>query len=84
MSEAPSEQQQSTRGPRVGRLSTASDVIREMGKVYRETRRGQLRGEDGARLVWMLGQLRAAIEVSDIEARIEHLEAEERRRDASA
>lgn len=60
--------------PRIGPLNTVGGVITEMGKVYRETRRGELESVEGSRLVSMLTQLRTAIEDGEFERRLLDLE----------
>ena len=57
-------------------LKTADDVRLEMAKVYRDSRRGNINVSDGAKLVFMLGQIGKMIELSDIEKRIKKLEQE--------
>jgi hypothetical protein len=69
----------STLPPQVTRyrakLDTMQDVRREMAKVYRESRSGVVEVVDGTKLVWMLQALGKVIEGSDLEKRIEILEA---------
>ncbi len=55
-------------------LKTADQVRLEMARVYRDARQGRLDVQDGAKLVFMLGQIGKMIELSDIEKRIEALE----------
>ncbi len=55
-------------------MPTVAAILREMGKVSRETRRRQLTSEEGARLVTMLVSLRSTLEVGDLETRVEALE----------
>ena len=50
---------------RVGKLSTLDDVIYEIGKVYRATRRGQIPTADAAKLSYVLSTLKQAIEARD-------------------
>lgn len=59
---------------RIGNLSTIGGVVDEMAKVYREARRDELDDTKAKRLVSMLNALRAAIETSILEARIDALE----------
>ena len=61
---------------RIGRLDTLGGVLKEMGRVYRQTRRGDIDDQHGARLVGMLRAMRETIEVADIERRLEALEGE--------
>ena len=39
--------------PYVGRLKTVSDWMREVGKVYREMRRGEIDTADGTKLTYV-------------------------------
>lgn len=55
-------------------LKTADDVRLEMGKVYRDMRRGDIDMGDGTKLVYVLSQLSKAIETGLIENRIEAME----------
>ena len=64
------------RNVRVGRLDTVGGVCVEMGKVYRQARRGDLETEKAARLIHMLHLLRGALETSTFEARFDAIEAE--------
>lgn len=56
-------------------LTTMQDVRREMAKVYRESRSESLDPATGSKLVWMLQSIGKVIENSDLEKRIELLEA---------
>lgn len=56
-------------------LDTVQDVRREMARVYREARSEILDAQTATKLTWMLGEMRKTIEISDIEQRIEKLEA---------
>lgn len=60
--------------PRVGRLQSLSDCTREMSKVYRLTRTGQLDSLVGWRLVSILNLLLNGLKTADLEQRIEILE----------
>jgi hypothetical protein len=56
-------------------LSTARAIRRELGRVYTETRRGKLPPEVATKLVYILDKARAMVEASDLEARLDALEA---------
>jgi hypothetical protein len=56
------------------KLSTADDVRRELGRIYREGRSGQRDVADVSRLANVLQILNRCIESSDLEMRIEQLE----------
>ncbi len=62
------------RPPRVGRLDTVGGVVAELGKIYRAARRGDIDTQDVTRLAYVLSQIRAAIESSEIERRLDELE----------
>lgn len=55
-------------------LRNADDVRLEMAKVYREMRGARLDMADGARLIWVLGQINRVIETSLVEQRVDAME----------
>jgi hypothetical protein len=55
-------------------LNTASDVQRELARLYRQMKAGQIPTQDGSRLAYVLNLLRQSIETGDLEARIQALE----------
>jgi len=55
-------------------LTTAVDVRKEMARLYREMKAGQIPTQDGSRLGYVLSLLRRTIETADIEQRLEALE----------
>ncbi len=57
------------------KLDSMADVKSEMAKVYREARSGLVEVQDGTKLVWMLQAVAKVIEGSDLEKRLEILEA---------
>ena len=60
---------------RIGRrLNTIGGCISEMARVYRHCRRGELDTLDGTRLVNMLREIRVALEMGELERRLEALE----------
>ena len=59
---------------RIGRLNTVGGVVTELGRVYREARRGDLDIGEATRLTYILREIRCALEAGDIERRIEALE----------
>ncbi len=63
------------RKPRIGPLSTLGGLVDEMTKVYRQARRSEIRVERASKLVYMLSQMRSALEVAQLEARVAALEA---------
>ena len=60
---------------RIGPLDTVGGVVTELGRVYREARRGDLDIGEATRLAYILREIRCALEAGDIERRIEALEA---------
>ncbi len=61
--------------PRIGRLDTVGGVVTELGRIYRLARRSELDMADAKALTYVLREIRCALEASDIERRIEALEA---------
>ncbi len=62
---------------RIGPLNTVGGVVAELGRIYREARRGEMDVGDATRLATILREIRSALEASDIERRIEKLEVKE-------
>ena len=60
---------------RIGRLDTIGGVVTELGRVYREARRGELDVGDATRLAYILREIRCALELSEFEKRLEALES---------
>jgi len=67
--------------PRVGRLDTVSSVVTELGRLYRAARRGDVPIGDAAKLTYILTAIRAALETSSLEKRLDVLEEEMSDRD---
>lgn len=59
---------------RIGRLDSLGGVRREMSRVYREARRGEIAPSAGAKLTFMLQGISRVLEFEVIEARIAKLE----------
>ncbi|MGX5658178.1 hypothetical protein ACWKWV_00440 [Castellaniella ginsengisoli] len=55
-------------------LTTAVDVRKELARLYRSMKVGQIPAADGTKLAYVLNILRQTIETSDIEQRLEALE----------
>ncbi|RIQ20023.1 hypothetical protein D0849_08245 [Bordetella avium] len=55
-------------------LATADDVRKEMARLYRQMKAGQIAPGDGTKFAYVLTQLRQAIETGDLEARLLALE----------
>ena len=57
------------------KLDTASDVKRELAKLYREARSGLIDPAEATKLGWLLGEVRKTIEVeqntADIQANLD-------------
>ncbi len=62
---------------RIGRLDTVGGVVTELGRIYRQARKGQLDLSDATRLATILREIRCALEVSDFENRLTAVEAKE-------
>ena len=56
------------------KLASATDVSRELAKLYREARSGRIDVSDASRLANMLSILARILSDSELEARIEALE----------
>ena len=56
-------------------LHDVEAVRREMARVYRDMRGNRIASQDGARLVYVLGELRKMFEAVDFERRLTALEA---------
>lgn len=57
------------------KLETAANVRRELARIYRETRRGELKPETATKLAYLLDLMARMIERTELEARIAALEA---------
>lgn len=57
------------------RLDTVSDARREVAKLYRMAREGEIEISDASKLANILALLARMVEGSDLEARLEALEA---------
>ena len=55
-------------------LNDLDGVRREMARVYRDMRQGSVATQDGARLVYVLGELRKMFEITDLERRLTAIE----------
>ena len=60
--------------PKSINLHDLDAVRREMASVYRDMRIGNIHSQDGARLVYVLGELRKLFEACDLDRRIKALE----------
>lgn len=61
---------------RVGPLDTVGGVVRELGRLYRAARRGEVPAKDAGTLAYVLGEIRRALEGSEFERRLAALEGE--------
>jgi hypothetical protein len=64
-----------TRGIRIGRLTTVGQVAAELGRLYRQARRGDVAVADASRLATILAAMRTCLEASELERRIAEMEA---------
>ncbi|HWE20365.1 MAG TPA: hypothetical protein VG758_24840 [Hyphomicrobiaceae bacterium] len=65
-------------GPRVGHLDSLGGVVCEMSAVYREVRAGKTKADLGCKLVYILREIRAALEaqvLERLELRLQAIEA---------
>jgi len=62
------------RSPRVGPLSTISDIRRELAHIYRAGRRGDIDTADMGRFAHVLRVLAEVIYIQDVEEKIDTLE----------
>ena len=60
-------------------LRSAGDVQRELARLYRQMKAGEIAPADGTKLAYVLNLLRAAIEAGDLEQRIQALERDAER-----
>jgi len=61
-------------GIKIPKLTSVARVGAEIGKLYRLMRREELNTPDGKRMVETLLALKACLEVSEIEARLQRIE----------
>ena len=64
-----------TRRIRIGRLTTVGQVAAELGRLYRQARRGDVAVADASRLATILAATRQCLEASELERRIGEMEA---------
>jgi hypothetical protein len=64
-----------TRRIRIGRLTTVGQVAAELGRLYRQARRGEVPVTDASRLATILTAMRQCLEASELERRITEMEA---------
>jgi hypothetical protein len=62
-------------GPRIGHLDSLGGVVREMSAVYREVRTGKTKPDMGCKLVYILREIRAALEAHVLERLEQRLSA---------
>ncbi len=60
---------------RIGRLTTVGQVASELGRLYRQARRGDVAVADASRLATILAAMRQCLEASELERRITEMEA---------
>ncbi len=60
---------------RIGPLGTVGGVVTELGRIYRLARRSELDMGEAKGLTYILREIRCALEASDIERRLDALEA---------
>lgn len=57
-------------------LRSADDVRRELARLYRQMKSGEIAPADGTKLAYVLNLLRQAIETGELETRIAVLESQ--------
>lgn len=62
---------------RIAPIASVIDVRKHMIRVWSECRRGDMKVEDGSRLIHMLSLIQRSFEASDIEERLRNLESEQ-------
>jgi len=60
---------------RIGRLTTVGQVAAELGRLYRQARRGDVAVAGASRLATILAVMRQCLEASELERRIAEMEA---------
>jgi hypothetical protein len=60
---------------RIGPLTTVGQVAGELGRLYRQARRGDVAVSDASRLATILAAMRTCLEASELERRIADMEA---------
>jgi len=60
---------------RIGGLTTVVQVAAELGRLYRQARRGDVPVVDACRLATILAAMRQCLEASELERRIAEMEA---------
>ena len=65
---------------RIRGLNTVGGVVSELGRVYREARRGDLDMADATRLASILREIRCALVSDDHDRRLDALEAAKTKR----
>ena len=58
------------------KLETAAHCRRELARIYREARRGELKPETATKLAYLIDLISRVIERSDLERRVEELEGQ--------
>jgi len=56
------------------RLDRISDCKRELGRLYKEARRGEISAQTATRLAYLLNMMAQMIETSELEKRVEAIE----------
>ena len=60
---------------RIGPLTTVGQVAGELGRLYRQARRGDVAVADASQLATILAAMRQCLEASELERRIGEMEA---------
>ena len=62
---------------RYARVHTVGHIVSEMGKLYRQARKGEINSADASRLASILALMRQGLEASELERRLMALETGE-------
>ena len=63
---------------RVGQLHNVGGIVKELGRLYRSARKGEVDASDASKFAQILNIMRQCVEASDIEKRLKVLEADQR------
>jgi hypothetical protein len=59
---------------KIGRINTQDGIVRELGRVYRHARRGEIDSSKAYRLSTILGTMAKTMESSELERRLDGIE----------
>jgi hypothetical protein len=59
---------------KIGRLTNQDQIVKELGRVYRHARRGEIDSSKAYRLSTILGTMAKTMETSELEKRLDGIE----------